>query len=91
MPEGGAKQEVLRSLPWQQLAQQSPSTLAQYVISLPAGTVPDHLPSTIVGEWAQTDLNSTVAWVEQLPKGHAKQEAIGDQVHNQPSRSSPVR
>jgi hypothetical protein len=61
------------------LAQTSPSQAAEMAVTqIPAGNIQDDAVTSVVYQWARSDLSGAKAWVEQFPEGTLRDRALNE-------------
>lgn len=69
------RSKALQNITWQ-LGQDDPAKAAELLSSLPVNNQNSHQYSQLAGQWAQQDLEAARKWVETLPAGRTREQAM---------------
>lgn len=77
-----------------QLIQENPAKAAAFLSSLPVNNQTSHQFSNLASQWAQQDLDAARKWVESLPPGRTREQAmngiIGALTQTDPAKAASV-
>jgi hypothetical protein len=83
------RSKALQNVSWQ-LGQENPAKAAELLASLPANNQTSHQYSQLAGQWAQQDLDAARKWVESLPAGRTREQAMSG-ILNTLAQTDPVK
>lgn len=87
------KSKAIQNITWQ-LGQENPAKAAALLASFPVNNQTSHQFSQLASQWAQQDLDAARKWVESLPDGRTKEQAmsgiIGTLAQTDPVKAASV-
>ncbi len=87
------KSKAVQNGIWQ-LAQENPAKAAALLSSFPANNQTSHQFSQLASQWAQQDLEAAQKWVESLPAGRTREQAmsgiIGTMAQTDPVKAAAI-
>lgn len=83
------KSKALQNSCWQ-LIQEDPAKAAAFLSSLPANNQTSHQFSNLASQWAQQDFEAARKWVDSLPDGRTKEQAMNG-ILNSLAQTDPVK